>query len=165
MLAVVVLAAGMVIADMAKHTQVRPSGVNMVNGGLVYTIDSSATRQFIDTLSSDTVGLDLSLKSLSLAYELTGFTFCDSCNDSVILITQAITSMNGHAPRIIFTDTFGTDGALDSTEIVRKNFYADTLLYNKLYFRTIIKDTVLEFSADEDQTTTIRAMYHVWERY
>lgn len=166
-IAAALFAVGVYAAGINHHVA-RPAGTSSTASEATYTIDSSTTRQFIDTLSSDTIGLDLAAKSLQLAYELTGFTICDSCNDSVILISQAVTSMDGHAERVVFTDTFGTNGTLDSTEIVRKNFASDvldTLFYNKLFFRTIIKDSVLEFSADEDQTFRIAINYRVVEKY
>lgn len=160
------MALGAVYADSARHTELRSAGTLQQPTGMIFTIDSGATRQFIDTMSSDTLELLGTTEAIQIAYQMYGFTKCDSCNDSIIAITQLVTTMpHNQAPRVIFTDTFGTTGTIDSTEVVRKNFYPDTTFYTHLYVRTIVKDSVLEFSADEDQTLRLGFRIHIMERY
>ena len=100
----------------AEHTRVRPDGVYTNAGGNYYVVVDSSDTLETDTLYSDTVEIDTGANWANIVLAVTGFSVCDSCNDSVLVIVKTRTSFEGITGRTIYTDTFAT--TLDSTEVI-----------------------------------------------
>lgn len=163
MFLVVIALAAVGYAAVATYHQLRLEGASTPSGG-TYIWQSDHTDSFyVDTFVSDTLDVSQAAQVATLA-ELTTFTECDSCNDSIILIVQTLTAFNGSAAHIIHTDTFGTDGTLTDGEELQWHFASDTLLYNKLWFRTIMSDSVVTDADSTCDSTFIDLKYHVVQR-
>ena len=103
------------------------------------------------TVYSDTVPIDSLAKWVVGQYELKGFTPCDSCNDSVLVIVTVHTAFDGEFLRTILTDTLAT--TLDSTAAASLFWLSlDSTIANELWFATRIKDSVITTVTDSFRT-------------
>lgn len=113
-------------------------------------VDSSDTLEDV-TVYSDTVPIDSLAKWVVGQYELKGFTPCDSCNDSVLVIVTVHTAFDGEFLRTILTDTLAT--TLDSTAAASLFWLSlDSTIANELWFATRIKDSVITTVTDSFRT-------------
>lgn len=113
-------------------------------------VDSSDTLEDV-TVYSDTFVIDSLAKWIVGEYALNGFTPCDSCNDSVLVIITGHTAYNGSFGRTVLTDTLAT--TLDSTA-AKSLFWLslDSTIANQFWMATQIKDSVITTVSDSFRT-------------
>lgn len=165
-----VLFAAVAMAMTVSYTSLRPAGSDTYPGNLFYMAVDSADSHKVDTFYSDTFDVwdgefDITVADfLNMGAELTGFTVCDSCNDSVVIVVTAKTQFDNEPARSLWVDTFTT--TLDSTEVLRKDLRTDSLVLAKIFFETIVKDSFVAGAAQSDNDDSLRLAinYYIAEK-
>jgi hypothetical protein len=120
----------------------RLAGSSTPSGGFAYFNKVDSTDSFeVDTLFSDTVNVDTTVRAV-IQYYLDTIIRGTGCNDSLLLIINTFTKTNsGSLSRLLFSDTLGGNTIVKDTNF--RHFASDTLLYDKVYFRIILKDSAI----------------------
>lgn len=160
---VVVCAAVAAFGAVATYNTLRLEGTSTPSSGSYLWISDHTDSFHTDTFTSDTLDV-LQDEYVNVGAQLVTYTECDSCNDSIILIWQLLSSFNGTDPYVVHTDTFGTNGTLTDGEVLRWHFRSDTLLYNRLWNRIIVKDSITSDADSTADSTFINLIYHVVRR-
>ena len=160
---VVLLLIGLAAYAATVYDEVRMDGTNAVLGGnAFYVICDSSDTAVADTQWSDTVDV-LEARYVNVVLKYTDAVLADSANDSLLVIVHTLTAAHNAPERTIYTDTFFDTNAVTTPLALKYHaFRADTMLYDKLYFRTIVKDSFI-LGAGVD-TTTVRVKAHVIQR-
>jgi len=150
------------LAVPSTYTWVSIAGTATVGGNYNMVMDSTDTA-YVDTFNSDTVDVTEGMH-MNIGLWYTDATLSDSCNDSLVVIVQTWTSFNDLAKKLIFTDTFFDSNAIATPlPLVTYNFKTDTMVYNKLWFTTIAKDSCITTRTTPD-TNVIKMKYQVLQR-
>ena len=132
------------------HTPVRMAGTNVDNPNGFYVVMDSTDSLHEETIWSDTVSVTEG-SDVNLSYYYIDYTENDSANDSIVIIVHAFGtySVGGGitaGERLLFTDTIHDTNAITTlagTVTDYHYFDLDTLLLENIYFRTIVKDSVI----------------------
>lgn len=117
----------------------------------------------VETLLSETLTVTED-EYVNIMGDMVTWAVCDSClesPDSQSVVVQTFTAFNGRGQHIIFTDTFTSISAGDYFE---HNFRSDTSLWNQIWFRTILKDSIAMDGDSTADSTQINLLFHVLER-
>lgn len=140
--AMVGLAVGVMAWAMPIKTKTcRLAGSSTPTGYMYYNVVDSTDTFEVDTMFSDSVSVD-SAQRVVIQYYLDTIIRGTGCNDSALLIFSTYTkTRDGNLSRLLFSDTLGGNTVVKDTNF--RHFASDTLLYDLLYFRAILKDSAI----------------------
>lgn len=144
-----------------KQQTARPAGTSTLAGNYVNIVHDSGDGAVlgVDTFFSDTILIPDTSTYLKIIYAHGGVVLADSANDSVLIRVQTLMT-NGALPAVVlFNDSFNLDGITTDAEAIRRIIKFDTLLENKIYFRTIIVDSFVCKSGGCVQNTKVNLTY------
>jgi len=157
----VLLCATIGFAALTDYEVARVAGSSTTASGAALLICDSTDTFQVDTFMSDTVSV-LEDAVVNIGIESIDVTEADSANDSVVIIVQTLTAFTGASAHVIYTDTFINHNAATDDSVLYHHFKSDTLLWNDLYFRTIVKDSFI--LGEGIDTTQVRVRMHVVQR-
>jgi len=162
--AVLIVASG-AFAEEATYEVARLNGATTTNMGVyLHNVDHTDSLS-IDTFYSDILDVAQD-KWINIGAQINDWTPCDSCEDSTSIIVRAYTAWEGTtSPVLLKTDTFGTDGTITDDEILVFKFRSDSLLFNTLYFMTILTDSIrMDADSTSADSTRLDIDFHVLHR-
>jgi len=126
-----------------------------------FTVTADSTDTFyVDTFHSDTFDIADAFDAV-LCIHYDGHTLADSANDSTVLIFETLLSFDGTAAHVAFTDTIEDTNAIALSDSMICHNIPDSMMWNKVWVRTIVKDSVITTTA---QTNTYSGLIHVKQR-
>lgn len=127
-----------------KQQIARPAGVNTAVGNYMQIVHDSSDTHNVDTFWSDTITIPDTSTYVKIIYSFGGVQMADSANDSVTIEIQTLMTTGSLPSVVIFNDSFNlVSGSTTNAEAIRRVIKFDTLLENKIYFRTITTDSFI----------------------